>query len=315
MNVTGVSGLIGTQDYMTFYRHTDSQTALEITPVWRKNNYNGLDISDIPMAGTLPVSATMDGKETEVNHHTFLTRTNWSGMPEEYNGTNINIYLRFTPNCYYLNTTSGEIFGCISRSIDPYFKKVVVRFKRGLLGTPIAEIINTDVIQCLNTLRIGTETGTETVGNFKLEAPTKLMSKGDIVTLTFDNVSTAIVVGKDVPVVDESTMSHSEALKTQAGLIFGTILLKTPSMNLRIEPQNDGSLFLHQYENYGKPFTVSIFCQCALDASKYSLGDITQGVAKTYQTGTGFAVYKEMPRNLLNGQPVYPSYNYNVDGR
>lgn len=293
-----VSGLIGTQDYLIPYTRTASE-ALEITPSWRKTNQNGSMVQDIPVAGLIPVSVSLNGKFSDYDYKHFTVGTEVTTAATQT--LTAADYALFEEGTYYQNTVSGEILFVISK--DSGYS---ITFKRGLMGTPVVAIATTDVVNVLNTIRLDSASGSETLGKFTLEAGTAALAANDKLIVAIDGIAKEYVMGTDIEV--------GTSAAAQAANIAAALAQDFPNWGFEV---STADVVGTQKAGYGKPFTLIFNCTAATAANAYThdASDDTAGVAKTYSSGFGYIIYKEMPRNPVYGQPVYPAYNYNVNGK
>lgn len=290
-----VSGLIGTQDYLIPYSRTASE-ALEITPSWRKTNQNGSIVQDIPVAGLIPVSVSLNGKNSDFSYKNFTVGSEITTAATQT--LSAADFALFEEGTYYQNTVSGEIFFVVSK--DSGFS---ITFKRGLLGTTAAVIATSDVVNVMNTIRLDSASGSETRGVFTLEAGTAALAEGDSFIIAIDGIAKEFVMGTDIEVGTDAA--------TQAANIAAALAQVFPNWGFTV---STADVVGTQKVGYGKPFTLIFNCTAAVADNAYThdANDDTAGVAKTYSAGFGFIIYKEMPRNPVCGQPVFPAFNFNI---
>lgn len=293
-----VSGLIGTQDYLIPYARTSTK-ALELTPSWRKINNNGSIVKDIPVAGLIPVAVTLNGENASYKYKSFQVTASISDA--EVVTLPAADYAVFEEGTYYTNKATGELFYCESKGED-----YSVYFKRGLLGTIASAIGTSDDVLVMSTLLFDSASGSETKGVFTLEAGTAPLAAGDKISIALDGVMKSYVIGTDIAVGTDAA--------TQAANIAAALAVAYPEWSFAV---STADVVGTQKTGYAHPFALMFECVAATAANAYThdASDDTAGVAKTYVSGYGYIIYKEIPRNLHVGQKVYPAYNYNVDGR
>lgn len=298
MKVTGVSGLIGTQDYLIPFKRT-SDKALELTPSWRKTNYNGFDVTDIPVAGLIPVAVTFNGENAGYKYKTITFGSAISADKEVV--LPAADYALIEEGVYYTNEATGELFYCKYKG-----EGYKVSLSRGLMGTTAAGITTSDSVIVMNTILLDSASGSETLGVFTLEAGTAPLASGDSISIALDGIVKTYVIGTDIAVGTDAA--------TQAANIAAALAQDFKEWGFTV---STADVVATQKVGYAHPFALLFQCEAATAANAYThdASSDTAGVAKTYNAGYGYVIYKEFARNLANGQPVYPAYNYNVDGR
>lgn len=297
MKVTGVSGLLGTQDYLVPFKRT-ADKALEITPSWRKTNYNGFDVTDIPVAGLIPVAVTFNGENADYEYKTISFGADVTADAEVV--LPAADFALLDEGVYYTNEATGELMYCKFKGEG--FK---VSLNRGLMGTTAAPITTSDKIIVMNTVVLNSASGSETLGVFTLEAGTAPLAANDTISIALDGMMKTYVMGDDIAVGDDAA--------GQAANIAGALAQDFKNWGFTV---STGDVVATQKAGYGAPFALMFQCTAATAANAFThdASKDTAGVAKTYEAGFGYLIYKEFARNLANGQPVYPTFNFNVDG-
>lgn len=165
-NVSNISGLIGTEDYLIPYTRTSTAAGIEITPIWSKTNFNGADTTAIPTAGIVPIAVTLNGTTDTWEYKSMSTTftpvgTSATGIEEKLEVDSTS-YAVFTVGCYYL--TEKEYIYVTGKYISG--SDYIIECKRGLLGTTVATLSGSKTVYVLNTIELSSNTsGTYSTGS------------------------------------------------------------------------------------------------------------------------------------------------------
>lgn len=312
------SGLIGTEDYLVTYDGTEQK---ELTPSYRKITLNGTKVENIPVVGLIPVNNTVNGKRHPIEYKSFRF-DDWGNIAYKdmsvLEHVNVRYTHRITVGSLYLVKETGELIYCIYKS-EPYFVGdsrndgyyVDIKFRRHILGTGRMSNKYIFTFIALNTVL------------------TPYTSQGIIEPASFE-----IICGSESSTIPQIkgvfTIQINDKVFTFdtthecPGITAGDEVLKRMLYKWDLDPYFSNYEPTLTYFDENSKVTVK-FTQNSYELSRISLdcmlpNDVSYellnpGMDIPHVKGAGVLVYKEIARNIIDGQIEYPSANYNRDGR
>lgn len=314
MNTTNVSSLIGTDDNILFFDNYDAH--IDIVPCYKKVTDTGKKVEEIPVAGVIPILLTVGNKRYPATYTTFISTPLGDISQEEILLDSV-YAINFRDGVYYQIDESGELIYCICKSkvSETQYR---VKFRRNILNSNVNDTSGLSTIRVYDLGSIHTphtSSGIVTPTKFTLVGT----SNGTRPTTPFINVSASININGRI-----TSYSKTYGLTSPSIDVIMKDMYDSLKSNSTLTDWNLNYIADSGSKKYTIEFTQKLdkVHKCNITFT-YSLRDMVSKITfkKTQEyndttphpEGKLILIYREMARNLPQGQSKYPSYNYNTN--
>lgn len=316
MNTTNVSSLIGTDDNILFFDNYDAH--IDIVPCYKKVTDTGKKVEEIPVAGVIPILLTVGNKRYPATYTTFIS-TPIGDISQEEVLLEAPYAINFRDSVYYQIDESGELIYCICKSkvSDTQYK---VKFRRNILNS---NIDNNGSQSSIKVYDLGSIHTPHTSSDLGLITPTKfaLKVKGDTeskFSWSF-SIHVSLNINGVIATYDRSYGLGRPSINTVMKFLCDAFKSNPVLTDWNIEyiPDDENKEYTIEFtQKLEKVHKCNITMNYKWDYinEKLELKKIQEyNDTSPHPSGKLILIYREMARNLPQGQSKYPSYNYNTN--